>query len=178
MRKSWLLWCTAAMVVCEFSAGRGEAQAKGHDKAVIGYIFADRGEMLDPVAIAVEKLTRINYAFFRVHNGLIAERGKFDTDNLAVLTGLKRRNHQLQVVVSVGGGDGGSAGFSDMALTVEGRKKFVDSAVAIVEKYNVDGIDVDWEYPGYSNTGTAARPDRARRRAARWPPAAVPSRAA
>ena len=39
----------------------------------------------------------------------------------------------------------------DMAITAEGRKKFVDSAMAIVEKYELDGVDVDWEYPGYTN---------------------------
>jgi chitinase len=158
MRKSWLLWCTTAAIVCGLLADRGEAQGKGHRKAVIGYIFANRGEKLDPATIAAEKVTRINYAFFRLQGGVIAERGEFDADNLAVLTGLKRRNPELQVVVSVGGGNGASEGFSDIALTSEGRKKFVDSAASMVEKYNLDGIDVDWEYPGYTNTGTTVRP--------------------
>jgi len=55
------------------------------------------------------------------------------------------------VVVSVGGGGAGSAGFSEMAATPEGRKKFADSAMALVEKYDLDGIDIDWEYPGYTH---------------------------
>jgi chitinase len=76
----------------------------------------------------------------------MAERGPNDAANLAVLTGLKKDNPTLQVVVSVGGGDTRSVGFSDMAVSAEGRKKFVDSVVATVEKYGLDGVDVDWEY--------------------------------
>lgn len=135
-------------------------KAKKHDKAVIGYILANRGGTLDPATIAAEKMTRINYAFFRVQNGVIADATPAAAANLAVLTGLKTRNPALQVVVSVGGGGAGSAGFSDMAVTAEGRRKFVDSAMALVEKYNLDGIDIDWEYPGYTHAqGVNVRPE-------------------
>jgi GH18 family chitinase len=33
-----------------------------------------------------------------------------------------------------------------MAITPEGRHRFVDSTIAVIERYNVDGIDIDWEY--------------------------------
>ncbi|HZU27539.1 MAG TPA: glycoside hydrolase family 18 protein [Bryobacteraceae bacterium] len=117
---------------------------------IVGYIFA-HGGTLDGRAIAAKKMTRINYAFFGLKNGLIAERGEHDAQNVAVLTGLRSQNPRLQILISVGGGDVGSAGFSDMAITPEGRRRFVDSAVAAVEKYGLDGVDIDWEYPGYTH---------------------------
>jgi chitinase len=108
---------------------------------------------------AAMKMTRINYAFFTLKDGLIAERRDTDGANLAVLTSLRKQSPMLQVLISVGGGGNGSAGFSDMAITAEGRKRFIDSAVEMLEKYQLDGVDVDWEYPGYTHAiNTTVRP--------------------
>ncbi|HEY0162551.1 MAG TPA: glycosyl hydrolase family 18 protein [Edaphobacter sp.] len=149
----------AAMVVC-LSMVAHAAQPKKHDKVIIGYIFPGRSGPIDPNTVAASRLTRINYAFFRVSDGVITEGGQNDAVNLAALNSLKQANSALQVVVSVGGGGEGSAGFSDMAVTAEGRRRFVDSAIAAVEKYHLDGIDIDWEYPGYTHAqGVNVRPE-------------------
>lgn len=154
-----MIRCVVALAVLGLFIVPGGAQAKKHDKVIVGYIFGGRGGPIDPNTVASSKLTRINYAFFQLKDGVVAERGPNDAANLAALNSLKKDNPTLQVVVSVGGGGGGSAGFSDMAITAEGRKKFVDSAMALVEKYNLDGIDIDWEYPGYTNSATTVRPE-------------------
>jgi chitinase len=127
---------------------------------VVHYIFG-HGGTLDGSTIAAKKMTRINYAF-ALKGGVIAERSEHDAENLAVLTALRKGNPQLQILISVGGGDVGSAGFSDMAITPEGRRRFVDSAIVAVEKYGLDGVDIDWEYPGYTHvkTTTVRREDR------------------
>src|SRR5262249_59690421 len=52
-----------------------------------------------------------------------------------------------------------SGGFSDAALTKETRQKFVASAVDFVRRYDLDGFDVDWEYPGLPGYGNVNRPD-------------------
>ena len=36
-----------------------------------------------------------------------------------------------------------------MAETAERRHMFIKSAVHFVKHFNLDGIDLDWEFPGY-----------------------------
>ncbi len=155
--KRWLplvLFCLGVVIA------HAKTPAKRPRYEVVGYVLGPRTGILDASTIAGAKMTRINYAFFTLKEGVIAERRDTDGANLATLTSLRKQNPQLQVLISVGGGGNGSAGFSDMAITAEGRRKFVDSAVAMVDKYSLDGVDVDWEYPGYTHaTNTTVRPE-------------------
>lgn len=124
---------------------------------IIGYVFA-KDAILNPQDIAAEKLSRINYAFANVSDGRVVEGFAHDAENFAVLNGLKARNPDLKVLVSVGGWTWSGA-FSDAALTKASRKVFVDSALTFVEKYNLDGLDIDWEYPGLVGIGNKFRPE-------------------
>ncbi len=126
-------------------------------KAVIAYVFV-KDRVLSPDEIAAGKLTRINYAFANIQDGEIAEGFAHDGENFAILAGLKVRNPHLQVLVSVGGWTW-SGGFSDMSLTAASRQKFIESAVRFVNKYSLDGLDIDWEYPGLSGIGNPNRPE-------------------
>jgi chitinase len=58
---------------------------------------------------------------------------------------LKTKYPHLKVNVSVGGW--GADGFSDMANDAKLRSAFVTNACKWLEDYNLDGIDIDWEYP-------------------------------
>src|SRR5690606_34623164 len=69
----------------------------------------------------------------------------------------KERNPDLKVMIAIGGW--GADGFSDMALTPESRAKFIASAKTFIQTYGLDGMDMDWEYPGISGAGTKARPE-------------------
>ena len=159
MQTRW--WTTlAASVAILTSALTSQEPPKRPRYEVVGYVIGPRTSVLAPSTIAAAKMTRINYAFFQLKEGIIAERTPNDAANLAVLTGLRQANPSLQILISVGGGGNGSAGFSDMAITPAGRTRFVDSALALVEKYQLDGVDVDWEYPGYTHaTHTTVRPE-------------------
>ncbi len=125
-------------------------------KAIIAYVFA-KDAALAPTDIDAEELTRINYAFANIENGEIVEGFAHDTENFATLVGLKSRNPQLKILISVGGWTW-SGRFSDMTLTAQSRRKFIDSAMLFLEKYNLDGIDIDWEYPGLPGNGNINRP--------------------
>lgn len=122
---------------------------------VIAYLFP-RNTVLVPSQIDVKKLTRINFAFATIDHGSMVEGSPTDTQNLAVLNNLKHQNPSLQLLVSVGGWLG-SGGFSDMALTQASRSTFIDSAVSFLKRYQLDGLDIDWEYPGQEGAGNTFR---------------------
>ncbi len=62
---------------------------------------------------------------------------------------LKARHPHLRAMISIGGW-GGSARFSDVALTDSSRRRFAESAVELfIDRWPgvFDGVDVDWEFP-------------------------------
>ncbi|MEJ5189207.1 glycoside hydrolase family 18 protein [Treponema sp. J25] len=58
---------------------------------------------------------------------------------------VKQKYPHLRVSISVGGY--GADGFSDMAIDPKLRSEFVKNVLSWLEKYNLDGVDIDWEYP-------------------------------
>lgn len=124
---------------------------------IIAYLFP-RDRVLLPADVAATKLTRINYAFANIKDGVIVAESPADAPNFAMLAGLKQQNPSLQVLVSVGGWLW-SGNFSDMALTPESRARFIDSAAAFIRQYKLDGLDIDWEFPGEVGAGNRFRPE-------------------
>jgi chitinase len=145
---SFLLALSIAFTSC--SSGKKEAETASHKEyKVIGYIAGWKG--VDPDKIDVEKLTHINYAFANVIDGVVIEgegRAEQDRENLIKLNSLKAKNPDLKILISIGGWTW-SKGFSDAVLTEESRRKFTDSAIDYLVRHQLDGLDFDWEYPGY-----------------------------
>jgi chitinase len=153
MIRLWLTLLTFVVLPLTLSA----TSLQRSKPEVIAYVFP-KDRVIQPGEIAAQKLTRINYAFANIQNGRIVEGFASDAQNLAVLQGLKGHNPDLKVLVSVGGWLW-SGNFSDMALTRESRRVFVDSVVEFVRKYQLDGLDIDWEYPGGIGAGNRFRPE-------------------
>lgn len=125
--------------------------------AVIAYIFP-KNRVIQPGEITAQKLTRINFAFANLQGGRIAEGSPLDAQNYAALLTLKQQNPSLTILASVGGWLW-SGNFSDMGLTKESRSLFIQSVVEFVERYQLDGLDIDWEYPGSVGAGNRFRPE-------------------
>ena len=49
-------------------------------------------------------------------------------------------------------------GFSAIAASDANRRKFAQDCLAFMQKWNIDGIDLDWEMPGLSWSGAACDP--------------------
>jgi chitinase len=131
--------------------------AHAQQKNIIAYVFP-RDRALTPDEVNVRKLTRINYAFANIKDGEIIEGFPHDAENFATLHDLKKVNPALKVLVSVGGWTW-SGNFSDASLTRQSRTRFITSAVRFIERHQLDGLDIDWEYPNQVGNGNVFRPE-------------------
>jgi chitinase len=139
------------MTIASVRAASGLTGQPSIKPIVLAYVFP-QNDLLQPGAISAKKLTRINYAFANLRDGRIVNGFDSDERNFAVLNALKQQNPSLTVLVSIGGWTW-SGNFSDMALTAQSRKVFVQSAVDYLLRYHLDGLDIDWEYPGMTGDG-------------------------
>ena len=150
----WAVLALSLLAGAYRAAGQNRAPAEAPRYRIIGYV-SGRTEIH---RVGAEKLTHINYAFARVSDGgEIVLRNQNSPAHLAQLQALKAKNPNLKVIVSVGGW--GADNFSDAALTDASREKFAGSVVDLIKKYALDGIDLDWEYPGQPGPGIKYRPE-------------------
>ncbi|KAJ7094645.1 glycoside hydrolase [Mycena belliarum] len=72
----------------------------------------------------------------------------------ALLARLVKAAHsqRKKVKLSVGGWTG-SQHFSSVVSTDQNRMKFVKNICALYNQFHLDGIDIDWEYPGHQGEG-------------------------
>ena len=133
------------------------AQSVPAKPMVVGYVFP-QNSVLQPGEIDPRSMTRINYAFANIKDGRMVNGFDKDAENFAYLNGLKNKNPSLTVLVSVGGWLW-STNFSDISLTAESRKVFIDSVMSFIARYDLDGLDIDWEYPGMVGSGHPFRPE-------------------
>lgn len=130
----------------------------GARPVVIGYVGGFRG-LVNVSTIDARRLTHINYAFVDVKdNRAWLHNEVTDTTNLRLLNTLKQQNPSLKILISIGGWTW-SKNFSDAVLTDTSRRAFATTSVAIVRQYNLDGVDIDWEYPGMVGDGNVFRPE-------------------
>lgn len=84
-----------------------------------------------------------------------------DDDTPDLLRRLVSAAHQSgkHVKLSVGGWDG-SKYFSSAVSTPQNRQTFVSNILAVYNQFSLDGIDIDWEFPGQQgNAGNVVSPN-------------------
>ncbi len=62
---------------------------------------------------------------------------------------LKGYNPDLKTLLAIGGWNEGSTAYSEMVKYSSRRAKSIQSTVDMVTYYGFDGLDLDWEYPGF-----------------------------
>ncbi|GAA5785278.1 hypothetical protein GCM10007860_00850 [Chitiniphilus shinanonensis] len=70
---------------------------------------------------------------------------------------LQKRYPQLKVNLSIGGW--AADGYSQMAMTPEGRARFIASVLGYVERYHLSGIGIEWQYPVGPDWGLPIKTD-------------------
>lgn len=124
------------------------SQSFAQDFKVVGYLPTWGGSVSN---VQFDKLTHINYAFLIPTN----TGGYNPIENPSKLQALVAAAHAkgVKVIISVGGG-GGDVGFRTTAVNATYRANFVNNMISFCNQYNLDGVDLDWEYP---NAGAQAQ---------------------
>ncbi|WP_207941759.1 chitinase [Enterococcus sp. DIV2402] len=120
---------------------------------VIAYLD-DNKEWTKEEIVATD-LTCINYAFANII-GLEIVR---DLKKIHLINELKAEHPHLKTCISIGGWS--ADGFSEGVATKENRQILIKNLIAYMQKYQFDGIDLDWEYPGMDIAGIKASEDDA-----------------
>lgn len=136
----------------------GASEETGNDSfRIVGYVFGNNDNLKLPTNAGY--LTHINYAFANVSpDGDVVLEHERDSVHLKRLTQFREQHPHLNILLSIGGWSW-SDYFSDAALTDSSRQRFARSAVELLEKYDLDGIDIDWEYPGQPGEDNMYRPE-------------------
>jgi len=120
---------------------------------VVGYTPSWAGSAND---IQYDKLTHVNYAFLLPK----ADGGLEPLQNEAKLISMVNLAHAAgtKALIAVGGWDIGDGGgndsrFTTLAANPATRTTFINNLISFVNQYNLDGVDMDWEYPDPVNNG-------------------------
>jgi chitinase len=97
----------------------------------------------------LDGVDQIIYSFLHLKGNKLAIDNKTDSLTLINVVNQKNKYPKLKILVSLGGW-GGCETCSDVFSSKEARMEFAISTADIIESFNADGIDLDWEYPGIS----------------------------
>ncbi|KIJ49433.1 glycoside hydrolase family 18 protein [Sphaerobolus stellatus SS14] len=124
------------------------------------------GRKYPPSLIPVDDLTHILYAFANIRpdtgevflSDLWADQdihysgdswndvGTNLYGNFKQIYLLKKKHRHLKLMLSIGGWTY-SPSFHPVVINPALRQKFVESSIALLEDYGIDGLDIDYEYP-------------------------------
>lgn len=136
---------SSAASVSSHSSSSAASDVCPEGRRIVGYFPSWQGSVVD---IQYDYLTHINYAFVMPKSsGALEPIMTGDENELMELVTLAH-GHAVKVGIAVGGwNDGDDSAFVALARSAATRTLFVQEIVALVERYQLDGVDMDWEYP-------------------------------
>lgn len=116
---------------------------------VFGYLPEWRYEAINWDVVSQHVSHIILFSLEMESSGTITAIDRFPRKQLMTEATAAARKHGSKILLCFGG-NGRSAGFSGMVSSKKSRKLFLSSLMKYIEEYNLDGVDYNWEYPGYS----------------------------
>lgn len=159
--KVFIILCISLIIGCKekdksVTADLEQQEQKTDDFKIIAYYTPSTGN-IDNKTVA--QLDQVIFSFLHLKGNELSFDEKEDSTSLSYLTSLKKQNPDLEVLVSLGGW-GGCETCSEVFSTEKGREDFAQSVKEILQNFNADGIDLDWEYPAVENfPGHAYKPE-------------------
>lgn len=131
----------------------------GQTPMIIAYYTENSSALPDPAC-----LTHINYAHGRFVDKETGDGGIWieQPEKLQKVVELKKLKPTLKVLLMIGGWGDKADGFSEMARDARKRALFCQSCAEHIKNYNLDGIDIDWEYPTAGPSENGKHPDDTR----------------
>ncbi|EIW71982.1 hypothetical protein TREMEDRAFT_66653 [Tremella mesenterica DSM 1558] len=120
-----------------------------------GYYPDWSGGYLAPESIDWSKFDVVDFAFALPTSSFGLEFTQDDSSDLLsrLVTGAHANGKRVKLSI---GGWTGSTYFSTICASASNRRTFLSHILAAYNAYNLDGIDIDWEYPGtYGANGNA-----------------------
>ncbi|MBS1575654.1 MAG: glycoside hydrolase family 18 protein [Bacteroidetes bacterium] len=137
-------------------ANSANAQTKNNKPAVIAY-YAGGPSTID--SFNVKQITHIIFSFGHLKGNRLYISNARDTLTIQNLVAQKTKNPDLKVMLSLGGW-GGCKDCSEVFSTKKGRREFATSVKELLDYFNAEGIDLDWEYPAIEGyPGHAYKPE-------------------
>jgi len=137
-------------------------QAPAKDaKKIIAYTLLERfpKNRAELLSFDASTITHMNIAFGVIQDGQVMPadpaRDLGRAGAFAALREVRHRYPHMKLLLSLGGW--GAPGFSAAAFSKESRARFVASALDLLQREDLDGLDLDWEYP--CDAGTGGRPE-------------------
>ena len=117
---------------------------------VVGYLPSYR-TITDIPDVKFRMTNVVVYAFFGVNaSGTLSAPASPATTIDALITKARTNNAKVFIGINDGSGDG-KTNFKNMAATATGRNNFIKEVMNKVRQYNLDGVDMDWEFPTTSD---------------------------
>lgn len=137
MRSIVLAVVAIAGLVLVRSEPAAAAPGGNSSKVFVGYVYGM------PKGIRYELYTHLCHAFLAANkDGTLIARDNVPSHELA----RNAHQHGVQVLVSLGGW-GWDENFAAMTMDPAAEDRYVKAVMDLVDKYDYDGVDFDWEYP-------------------------------
>jgi chitinase len=121
---------------------------------VVGYLPSYRSVTSIP-DVKFRMTNVVVYAFYAVNTaGTLSAPSSPASTLVAVRDKARANNAKVLLGINDGSGDG-KTNFKNMAATAGGRNNFIKDVMNVVRANNLDGVDMDWEFPSTSD-GTDA----------------------
>ncbi|CAB3372894.1 Hypothetical predicted protein [Cloeon dipterum] len=158
---TFLLLVSTLTAAQAYSDLKGHGQVGSHKREVVCYVSSWAAYRRAPGNFSLTDLdpticTHLVYAFAGL-NSTSSEIRSLDPyrdleDNYGLgwyrkLTVMKKQYPHLKVTIAIGGWNEGSTNYSRMAEDPQKRQIFIQSVIKFLDKFDFDGLDLDWEFP-------------------------------